>query len=137
MPEPQLRQRIRDPHRREKIVEAAAGLIAADGYATVSIAQIGEEAGIVGSGVYRHFDSKAAVLVAIFDQVIDGLLADEEEVIGDHVDPEAALGSIIDGQVDFVVGSRTIAEVYYSEVKNLPEADRRRLRRKQRQYIEA
>ncbi|MGI9622641.1 MAG: TetR/AcrR family transcriptional regulator, partial [Acidimicrobiales bacterium] len=42
-----------------------------------------------------------------------------------------------DGQVDFVVGSRTIAEVYYSEVKNLPEADRRRLRRKQRQYIEA
>src|SRR5690606_3291705 len=48
----------------------------------------------------------------------------------------ATLRSIIDGQIDFVVGDRAIAQVYYSEIKNLPDDDRRRLRRKQRRYVE-
>lgn len=130
------KQRIRDPRRREKIVEAAARLIALDGYPTVSIADIGAEAGIVGSGIYRHFESKAAVLVAIFDQVIDGLLEGLHHAISDEPDPEVALATLIDGQIEFVVGTRAIAAVYYREIKSLPVEARRRLRRKQRLYLE-
>ena len=71
--------RTRDPARKEKILAAAAELIARDGYHVVSLADIGREAGIVGSGVYRHFDSKVAILVALFDGVIDDLLTDVDE----------------------------------------------------------
>lgn len=132
----QTRQRIRDPKRPEKIIEAAARLIARDGYMSVSIAEIGAEAGIVGSGVYRHFESKSAVLVAIFERVIDDLLAAQERAIEGSAEPVAAVRTFIDGQIDFVVGTRAIAQVYYGEIKNLPEVDRRRLRRKQRRYVE-
>ena len=136
MPDATTRQRFRDPHRPDKIVDAAARLIARDGYAAVTIADIGADAGIVGSGVYRHFDSKAGVLMAIFERVIDELLAGQQRAIDSGAGPVPTLRSVIDGQIDFVVGDRAIAQVYYSEIKNLPDNDRRRLRRKQRRYLE-
>jgi AcrR family transcriptional regulator len=37
---------------------------------------IGEAVGITASAIYRHYDSKTAVLVAMFDRVIDQLLSE-------------------------------------------------------------
>lgn len=128
--------RTRDPARKEKILAAAAELIARDGYHVVSLADIGREAGIVGSGVYRHFDSKVAILVALFDGVIDDLLTDEQRIVDGQGDLAKALDLLVEGQVEFVVGNRAIAQVYHHEISNLPHEDRRRLRRKQRLYVE-
>ena len=128
--------RIRDPERRSRILEAAADLVGRKGFHAVSIAEIGAAAGITGSGVYRHFDSKSAVLVALFDRVIDDLLREEQEILATTSDLGQALDLLIAGQVEFVVGDRQLAQVYYNEINNLPEEDRRRLRRKQRLYLE-
>ena len=115
---------------------AAADLVARKGFHAVSVAEIGAAAGITGSGVYRHFEGKSAVLVALFDRIIDDLLRDEEEILASGTDLSAALDQLIAGQVEFVVGDRELAQVYYSEINNLPDEDRRRLRRKQRLYLE-
>lgn len=128
--------RIRDPERKSRIMAAAADLLARKGYHAVSIAEIGAAAGITGSGVYRHFDSKAAVLVALFDQIIDDLLRDEKRILDANSDLAMALGELIADQVEFVVGKRELAQVYHNEINHLPEEDRRRLRRKQRLYLE-
>jgi AcrR family transcriptional regulator len=128
--------RTRDPQRRSRILAAAADLVARKGFHAVSVAEIGAAAGITGSGVYRHFEGKSAVLVALFDQIIDDLLRDEQEILSAGSDLPAALDRLIAGQVEFVVGDRELAQVYYHEINNLPEADRRRLRRKQRLYLE-
>jgi AcrR family transcriptional regulator len=136
MAEPQAPPRIRDPARKERILAAAADLVARTGYHAVSMADIGAAAGITGSAVYRHFDSKSAVLVALFDRVIDGLLQDAQRTVHEDTDLRAALLRLIEGQIEFVVGDRELAQVYYHEINNLPEEDRRRLRRKQRLYLE-
>jgi AcrR family transcriptional regulator len=115
---------------------AAADLVARNGFHAVSIAQIGAAAGITGSGVYRHFESKSAVLVALFDRVIDELLREQQDILDTTTDLKKALDLSIAGQVEFVVGDRELAQVYYNEINNLPEEDRRRLRRKQRLYLE-
>jgi AcrR family transcriptional regulator len=128
--------RTRDPARKERILAAAADLVADKGYHAVSMADIGAAAGITGSGIYRHFESKSAVLVALFDRVIDGLLRDEEKVVAQTDDLGQVLLRLIAGQVEFVVGDRVLAQVYHHEINNLPEEDRRRLRRKQRLYLE-
>ena len=133
---PQAHARIRDPERKARILAAAADLVARNGFHAVSIAQIGAAAGITGSGVYRHFASKSAVLVALFDRVIDELLRDQREILSSTTDLGHALDRLIAGQVEFVVGDRELAQVYYNEINNLPEEDRRRLRRKQRLYLE-
>jgi AcrR family transcriptional regulator len=128
--------RTRDPERKTRILVAAADLVARKGFHAVSIAEIGAAAGITGSGVYRHFNSKSAVLVALFDRVIDDLLREEHQILSTTDDLGQALDQLIAGQIEFVVGERELAQVYYNEINNLPEEDRRRLRRKQRLYLE-
>jgi AcrR family transcriptional regulator len=129
--------RTRDPARKQRILDAAADLMARYGFSSVSMEDIGGAVGITASAIYRHYDSKIAVLTAMFDQVIDQLLSEGQRFAG-HQDAEPldALRQLVDGQIAFVVDDRDIAQVYYREIANLPEADRRRLRRKQRLYLE-
>jgi AcrR family transcriptional regulator len=128
--------RTRDPERKEKILRAAADLVARNGFHSVSMADIGTEAGITGSGIYRHFDGKAAILVALFERVIDDLRQQEREILARSTDLRQALEELVADQVELVVANRQLAQVYYHEIRNLPEDDRVRLRRKQRLYLE-
>ena len=128
--------RIRDPARKERILAAAADLVARRGYHAVSISDIGAAAGVTGPAIYRHFDSKSAVLVALFDQVIDGLLASAGQIVSSAASEQEALAKLVAGQVEFVIADRELARVYHHEINNLPAEDRRRLRRKQRLYLE-
>lgn len=130
------RGRTRDPARKERILAAAADLLAGSGFHAVGMSDIGAAAGVTGSAIYRHFDSKSAVLVALFDRAIDRLLADAQHIVHDTRDLGKALANLIAGQVDFVISDREVAIVYHNEIYNLPEDDRRRLRRKQRLYLE-
>jgi AcrR family transcriptional regulator len=129
-------QRRRDPRRRQRILSAAAELVAERGYHEVGMADIGAAAGITGSAIYRHFDGKSAVLVAMFDHVIDDLSGEASEIVASGGDALAILRGLVQTQVRFVLRDRTLAQVYHNEVANLPEEDRHRLRRKQRLYIE-
>ena len=129
-------QRRRDPLRRQRILTAAAELVAERGYHDVGMADIGAAAGITGPAIYRHFDGKSAVLVAMFDHVIDDLSREASEIVATGGDALATLRGLIQTQVRFVLRDRTLAQVYHNEVANLPEEDRHRLRRKQRLYIE-
>lgn len=128
--------RTRDPARRYRILAAAADLVARNGFNSVSMADIGAASGITGSAIYRHFDSKSAVLVELFDSAIDRLLEDAERTLDSGIGLEQALRELVEGQIEFVVGKREVAQVYHNEIHNLPEDDRRRLRRKQRLYLE-
>ncbi|WP_160097308.1 TetR/AcrR family transcriptional regulator [Rhodococcus sp. T7] len=128
--------RTRDPARRYRILAAAADLVARNGFNSVSMAEIGAASGITGSAIYRHFDSKSAVLVELFDSAIDRLLDDAERTLDSGIGLEQALRELVEGQIEFVVGKREVAQVYHNEIHNLPEDDRRRLRRKQRLYLE-
>src|SRR6266536_5829396 len=80
--------RRRDPGRKERILVAAAALGARRGFDAISMADIGAEAGIVGSGVYRHFDSKTAILVAMADRVMDRLMTGLAAIIAAGLDED-------------------------------------------------
>lgn len=128
--------RRRDPDRRQRILAAAAGLVAERGYHDVAMSDIGAAAGIVGSGIYRHFDGKSAVLVALFDRVIDDLSRDATEILARGLDPGRTLALLIGAHVAIALNDRTLMRVYHTEIASLPGGDSRRLRRKQRLYIE-
>lgn len=116
-------------------MSAAADLVVGRGFHSVSMTEIGARVGITATAIYRHFPSKAALLVALFDRSIDGLLQDEHETRRRFPDPLDALQHLVAGQVDFVVDEREFARVYHGEVDQLPDEDRLRLRRKQRVYL--
>ena len=126
----------RDPERRERILAAAAELASRRGFHTVGMADIGAEAGIVGSGVYRHFDSKTAILVALLDRVMARLQEGAGAVLAGPGDERSHLSALVRDHIRVAIEDRSVLAVYHREVHTLPEEDRRRLRRLQRHYLE-
>lgn len=128
--------RTRDPARKERILSAAADLVSRHGYHAVGMSDIGAAAGVTGSAIYRHFESKSAVLVALFDRVIDALLSNASHIVEQTPTEQEALTLLVRDQVRFAIEDREVLQVYMREINNLPGEDRRRLRRKQRLYLE-
>jgi AcrR family transcriptional regulator len=121
---------------RERFVAAAAELMADRGFHAVGINDIGAAAGVTGAALYRHFDTKTALLVAVFDRAVDQLIDTATEAAASGSDPGAVLTALIAGHVDFALRDRAVLAVYAQEQHSLPAEDRRRLRRKQRRYVE-
>lgn len=126
----------RDPERRARILAAAARLAANRGFHSVGMAQIGAEAGIVGSGVYRHFPSKDAILVELLDEGMARLQRGTAAAIAAGTDDHATMSALVRDHVTVSIEQRAMLAVYHREVHNLPEEARRRLRRAQRHYVE-
>lgn len=124
------------PHRRDQILSAAIELFRARGFHAVGIDEIGSASGISGPGVYRHFPNKHALLVAIFDRVADDLVRRAQTIDDGIEDPADALRAYVAHHVDFALGDRALIAVYMQEERSLPAADRRRIRKRQRLYLE-
>jgi AcrR family transcriptional regulator len=129
-------RRRRDPERRERILVAAARLAAGRGFHTVGLADIGAQAGIVGSGIYRHFASKDALLVALLDRGMDRLADGAAAILASVPDGNAALSALVRDHIAVSIEDRAVLAVYHREIYTLPEEDRRRLQRRQRHYVE-
>jgi AcrR family transcriptional regulator len=129
-------RRRRDPERKERILVAAAALGAARGFDAISMADIGAEAGFVGSGIYRHFDSKTAILVAMADRVMDRLMTRAAAILAAALDERESLSMLVRDHIEVAQTHRDALAVYHREVRTLPQDERRRLSRAQRHYIE-
>jgi len=122
--------------RPELILAAAAELFSERGFHAVGVDDIGRAAGISGPAVYRHFPSKVAILIAVFDRSIARLLEGGEAQLRAARSPRRRLERLTAFHVDFVLGERALMAVYAREETSLPTADRRRMRRRQRLYLE-
>jgi len=58
------------PSTRERIVAAAARLFAEFGFASSSMPAIAEQSGITAGAIYRHFESKAELLLEVVRQAL-------------------------------------------------------------------
>lgn len=84
------RGRPRADHRtpeqtRSRLIEAAADVFAEAGYTGASIQAIASRAGVTSGTIYRHFDSKADLLLAVVDQAIQSVPIVEELESGSEV----------------------------------------------------
>jgi AcrR family transcriptional regulator len=117
----------RGRQRRERLLHATASLVAERGFHAVGIAEIGAAAGVSGSAIYRHFGSKEEMLVALVERVVDELHAGARDL---------SLTELVDRHIAFAVRDTALITVWSREAHHLPDDDRRRLRRKQRAYVD-
>jgi AcrR family transcriptional regulator len=128
--------RTRDPERKQRILASAASLGARRGFHAISMADIGSEAGIVGSGIYRHFDSKTSILISMLDRVMDRLADRAAHIIAAGGSPAVTLSDLVRDHITVAIGDRDVLAIYHMEAHTLPADERRRLRRSQRHYVE-
>jgi AcrR family transcriptional regulator len=122
--------------RRELLLNATAELVAQRGFHAVGIDEIGAAAGVTGAAIYRHFANKQDLLVALIDRVVTELRDGARTAVRDAASPDVALAGLVALHVDFALRDRSIITVYDQESHNLPDEDRRRLRRTQAAYAE-
>ncbi|WP_189054191.1 SACE_7040 family transcriptional regulator [Longimycelium tulufanense] len=132
MPSPAPRRSTR----REQILAAAAELFAQRGFHGVGIDDIGSAVGISGPGLYRHFRSKDAMLGEMLTDISEKLLAGGQQRVDDAADAASALAELVRWHVDFALDNRALITVHERNLANLTEADQRRVRTLQRQYVE-
>lgn len=121
---------------RDRILEAARSLFAQRGYHAVSIDDIGDAVGMTGPSIYRHVGGKLDLLVAVFDFVIENLLAKATIVCAEDRPAEEILARLIELHIEFVTASPDYIRVYYQEENALSEPELRSHRAKAGQYME-
>ncbi|GAA2645050.1 MULTISPECIES: SACE_7040 family transcriptional regulator [Nonomuraea] len=123
-------------NRRVEILEAAATLFAARGYHGVSIEDIGGAVGVSGPALYRHFSGKEALLAEMLTDVSTRLREAAVAVVTSAQDPAQALEALLDTQITFALEQPALITVHDRELGNVPEPQRRQIRRLQRLYVE-
>ncbi|WP_349897175.1 SACE_7040 family transcriptional regulator [Parafrigoribacterium soli] len=122
--------------RREALLSAAARLFAENGFARVSLEDLGAAVGISGPAVYRHFDSKQAVLAALLVGVSEDLVAGGLSVVEDAADDGAALRALIRFHVQFALANPDVIRVQDRDLASLADDDQHAVRTLQREYVE-
>ncbi len=80
--------------RRQQILDAAEVVFAVDGYEDVGTATVAAEAGVSEPTLYRYFDSKRELYVAMLERNSERLLASWRKTAAESPDPMSALVEI-------------------------------------------
>lgn len=121
--------------RREAILSASVDLFAEQGFAGVSMEEIGAAVGIAGPSVYNHFASKTDILVAAIFRGDEWLRRDMHRAFAHATDPGDGLLRLLRSYRAFAFENPRLVQMLVSEVGHLPEPERSRARAAQVAYI--
>ncbi len=100
--------------RKEEIIEAALGLVEQSGIDSLSIADIANAINLVPSAIYRHFQSKEAIIQSIIEYVGKILNKNILYVLKNERETQKRLKLLLDFHFQFVGGKRIIPQILFS-----------------------
>jgi AcrR family transcriptional regulator len=121
-------------HRREQLLSVAARMFCERGFHDVTMEDIGSAAGIAGPSIYRHYTSKADLLLAMCNRVGERLRTGLASALSEG-SPPAVLNSLVGSFVDTVLSHRNLVTAFLTEGRSLPDRDRAEVRRALRGYV--
>jgi AcrR family transcriptional regulator len=98
---PEENRRTTREERLEGLLEAAAGLMAKQGFSQTTIRDVARETGFSLAGMYHYFESKEDLLFQIQHGTFSRLLAEQEVRVTETDDPEQRLRSLIATHLTF------------------------------------
>jgi AcrR family transcriptional regulator len=122
--------------RNQQILEAALALFRERGFHDVGMDDIAASVGMVASGIYRFYPSKADILLDAYDLVLVHVIAGMDEIFATAADALAALTGLIELQVRTALGVTDLIAVTEREGAALPESERPRLARRRREILQ-
>ncbi len=122
---------------RDRVVNAAIELFAAQGYDATSVAQLTERAQVARGGFYHHFPSKQDLLYAVYGDLITLQLERMQAILARDESAAVTLRSLIDDLVVTTAASAQRALVYFREMAKLDGEREVRHRQARRRYHDA
>ena len=118
--------------RRDQILATAAELFATRGFHGVSVADLGAACGISGPALYKHFESKDAMLAEMLISISEELLRVGRRRLADG----DGLAGLVDWHVSFALANKPLIVVQDRDWSSLPEDAREQVRALQREYVD-
>lgn len=135
MKEPTKRTQLK-AQRRQRLLDAASRLFAERGFRAVSIEDLAAEAGVSGPAVYRHFDSKEALLADLLIKVSEELLEQGTARAHNANSAYEAVHALISFHTSFALRDRDLIRIQDHDFASLAIADAKTVSRLQRAYLE-
>ncbi|WP_225097763.1 TetR/AcrR family transcriptional regulator [Streptomyces sp. CoH27] len=105
----------RDARRnKETLLDAAAEVFVASGV-EAPVRDIAARAGVGLGTIYRHFPTRADLIIAVYRHQVESLAAAGPDLLASSASPNAALARWIDLFVDFLVTKHGLAAVLHSD----------------------
>ncbi|CUU59791.1 DNA-binding transcriptional regulator, AcrR family [Parafrankia irregularis] len=121
--------------RREALVAAAAQLFGQRGYQGVTTEEIGAAVGVSSAAVYRHFATKADLLVTIVVRTASAMSLTMSTSLHSASTPEAGLANAAGTYIDFAMSHPDLVSVLVAETNCLPEEQRQQVHTTTQTYI--
>ncbi|MFF4547648.1 TetR/AcrR family transcriptional regulator [Streptomyces sp. NPDC001435] len=99
---------------KETLLDAAAAVFVASGV-EAPVRDIAAEAGVGLGTIYRHFPTRADLIIAVYRHQVDACAEAGPALLATSATPYAALGQWINRFVDFLVTKHGLAAVLQSE----------------------
>ena len=108
----------RQDNRRQHLLDAAAGLIGRRGYHGTSMRDIGRAADMLAGSIYYHFESKDALLVAVYAEGVRRIAERVDAAVSRGADPMKRLEAACVAHLEMLLTDSDYAQVV---VRVLPE----------------
>jgi len=122
-----LKNEIRE-YKRERILEEATKLFYERGFQGASIDAIAENLKVTKPFIYTYFDSKHALLEAIYERTVQQLIAGVDEIFAVERPPAEQLRRLVEFYVRENIDSREITSIFLNEERNLLPATLHKVR---------
>jgi TetR/AcrR family fatty acid metabolism transcriptional regulator len=103
--------------KRERILDAAIKVFAAEGFYNAKVSQIAHEAGVADGTIYLYFKSKDDLLINLFEDRMERVNANLREAIDTESTAVARLKRIVKLHLELVEQNRDMAEVISVELR--------------------
>jgi TetR/AcrR family fatty acid metabolism transcriptional regulator len=97
--------------KRERILEAAVKVFAKTGFYAARVSEVAKAAGVADGTIYLYFKSKDELLVSLFEDRVEKLLAYMQKELPKLDTAPAKLRRVIELQLGLLEGERDLAEV--------------------------
>lgn len=121
--------------RRERLLNAAIAQFDDRGYQAVTMSDIGAATDIAGPTVYTHFAGKSDLLATAITRAAEGLQLGMSHALRVAQDADEAVRLVLGHYVEFALTHRALLGVLISEVVQLPDELRSRIRLLQHDYL--
>jgi AcrR family transcriptional regulator len=122
--------RVSEQHRtarRRQILDAAGRCFMRNGFHATSMQDVFRESGLSAGAVYRYFPGKAAIVTAIAQEAVGGVIRSIEEIIAEPVAPIDETMARVLAMVDRLTGpqgtARLALQVWAESLRNPALAD--------------
>lgn len=107
--------------RREQLISVAAEFFLHHSYDAVTVEMISARAGITGPGLYRHFQNKQALLIAVLEEPTQVVHEVAKRIAETTREPKAAIVAMVESHIRLILQGPPSTLIFTKNEHALPD----------------